>query len=133
VITVALDIEPRGKGRPRFGNGRTFTDAKTVAYETALKFAAMAAMSGRPKMEGALHVHVTANMPIPASWSNGKQQMALQGTVRPTSKPDGDNILKAATDALNKVVWNDDAQIVEATIVKQYAARPSLVIVARPA
>lgn len=132
MITFRVDIEPRGKGRPRFGNGRTFTDAKTRAYEAALGLAAKVAMAGRPMLEGPLHVHLTAFLPIPQSWSLGKQNMAIQGAIKPTSKPDADNLLKGC-DAFNGIVWKDDAQIVEATVEKRYSTSPSLVVIARPA
>lgn len=132
MITLRIDIEPRGKGRPRFGNGRTFTDSKTRAYENRLQSEARLAMAGKPKLEGPLHVHVTAFMPIPKSWSVGKQMTAIQGAIRPTTKPDADNLLKTL-DAFNGVLWDDDAQIVEATVVKRYSSSPALVVVARAA
>lgn len=133
MITLRIDIEPRGKGRPRFGKGRTFTDAKTRAYESRIQGEARLAMTGHRRLDGPVHVHVTAFMPIPKSWSIGKQQMAIQGALRPTSKPDGDNLLKAACDPLNGIVWDDDAQIVEATVIKRYSSSPALVVVARAA
>jgi Holliday junction resolvase RusA-like endonuclease len=124
-VTFRIDIEPRGKGRPRFGNGRTFTDPKTKAYETAIGFAARAAMGGKPPMNGPIHLHVTAFMPMP-------KKMPPERRGRPTTTPDADNLLKALSDACNKIVWHDDAQIVEATILKQYSTAPALVVVARP-
>jgi Holliday junction resolvase RusA-like endonuclease len=126
MITFRIDIEPRGKGRPRFGNGRTFTDPKTRAYETAIGFAARVAMAGRAALEGPVHLHVTAFMPMP-------KKMPADRRGAPTTKPDADNILKALADSCNGIVWKDDAQIVEATIVKQYSTAPALVVVARPA
>ncbi len=132
MITLRIDIEPRGKGRPRFGNGRTFTDPKTRAYESRLQSEARLLMAGKPKLEGPLSVHVTAFMPIPKSWSAGKQMTAIQGAIRPTTKPDADNLLKTL-DAFNGVLWEDDAQIVEATVVKRYSSSPALVVIARAA
>ena len=51
--------------------------------------------------------------------------------MRPTGKPDASNILKAAEDACNKIVYHDDAQIVQAYAVKRYGAVPGLEIVVR--
>ena len=70
-------------------------------------------------------------MPIPKSWSKTKQQDALMHRVRPTTKPDADNVLKQL-DALNEVCWRDDSQIVEATVRKFYSDRPRLVITILP-
>jgi Holliday junction resolvase RusA-like endonuclease len=45
----------------------------------------------------------------------------LHGLLKPTGKPDADNIAKIVGDALNGVVWVDDSQIVLLTIRKMYA------------
>jgi len=55
----------------------------------------------------------------------------LEGRVLPTSKPDGDNNLKLVQDALNEIVWRDDAQVVDARVIKRYAAEPALRIQVR--
>jgi Holliday junction resolvase RusA-like endonuclease len=41
-------------------------------------------------------------------------------------KPDIDNIYKQAADACKALVFNDDKQIVFATMSKNYSERPSL-------
>jgi Holliday junction resolvase RusA-like endonuclease len=135
VITVVLHGEPRGKGRPRsamvrprFGKSfiRVHTDEETEAYEKALKLTAKVAMgAGRRPLEGPLDVVVTAVMPIPNSWSRKKREAALAGQFRPTVSPDWDNFGKV-TDALNKVVWLDDSQVVRGTVIKVYGERPLL-------
>lgn len=38
-----------------------------------------------------------------------------------TVKPDLDNLIKAVTDPMNKIVWNDDAQILKFEVAKNYA------------
>ena len=50
---------------------------------------------------------------------------ALRGDGRPwrTSRPDADNVAKAALDAGNGVLWLDDGQVVVLTVRKQYAGR----------
>lgn len=45
----------------------------------------------------------------------------LSGEIRPTKKPDTDNIAKAICDALNGVAYRDDAQICCLTVQKQYS------------
>lgn len=134
VVTIVMTGAPRGKGRPRFariGAGvRAYTDAETEAYEGAIKAHARVAMAGRAPFRYAVRVDICAHMPIPPSWPFKKREAARAGRIRPTGKPDGDNIAKAIYDALNKVVWDDDAQIVHAVIVKRYSETPKLVIVA---
>ena len=133
-IVIRLAGEPEGKGRARFSRktGRAFTPAKTRSYEGALRLAAQDVMGERDPLEEAVFVTVTAGMPVPASWSEKKRQMALAGLVWPTSRPDADNFAKCC-DALNEIVFRDDKQIVALTVVKTYSARPELLIVVRPA
>ena len=129
---------PVPKGRPRFryvppgANGRAgfvhvYTPKDTEVYETALKWRGKAAMRGRPVLEGALAVRVFAMMPVPASWSNKARDAALSGLTFPAKKPDADNILKML-DALNGIVFVDDAQIVRSLIIKEYAESPGLIV-----
>jgi Holliday junction resolvase RusA-like endonuclease len=65
---------------------------------------------------------------IPQSWSQKKQRMALAGEVRPTGKPDADNVLKAMCDGMNGVVWRDDAQAVEVSVSKRYGPTPGVTV-----
>lgn len=126
-ITIILAGEPRGKGRPRFGNGRSYTDAKTQHYEAALRIAAMDAMGARRPISGPVSVNIEARVPVPESWSRKKRTSAISGEIAPTTKPDIDNIVKT-WDALNNVVFMDDKQIVEATVRKIYHEKPALII-----
>lgn len=126
-VTIVLTGPPKGKERPRFGRGRAYTAPATRAYEEALAWAGKASMGGRPPLAGALSVQVTAFMDIPPSWPQWKREDARNNTLRPTGKPDCDNILKVL-DALNGIVWGDDAQIVGAWVRKMYDPTPRLVI-----
>jgi Holliday junction resolvase RusA-like endonuclease len=62
---------------------------------------------------------------VPQSWSAKKRAAALAGAIRPAKRPDLDNIAKML-DALNEVVWRDDAQVVSGLIEKLYSDRPRL-------
>lgn len=132
MIRIVLPGEPRGKGRPRFSRGKnnqpvTYTDDKTRSYEGALRWTAAAEMRGRAPLTGPLAVAVTARLPIPKSFSRKKHADAAAGLILPIVKPDFDNIAKVL-DALNKVVWIDDAQVARFRIDKLYCDIPSLEI-----
>lgn len=119
-VFVHLAGEPIGKGRPRFGNGRTYTPPATVAYEYALKTEAAITMKKvrlKP-FEGPVEVSVVAKFGIPKSWSKSRRAEAFHHIGR----PDCDNVLKVVLDALNGVVWLDDAQVCDAIIAKRYDA-----------
>ncbi|HVN82286.1 MAG TPA: RusA family crossover junction endodeoxyribonuclease [Terriglobia bacterium] len=128
---------PRGKGRPRFrivGKGKkrfvqTYTDAETRKYEDRLRQEASLKMMGIPPSDVPLEVRIEAYMPVPDSWPSRKKLDAIAGKIVPATKPDSDNVVKAILDSFNRVVWKDDAQIVNFYITKRYSERPRLRIV----
>lgn len=132
-IVIELPGEPCGKERPRLGkHGNVYTPSKTAAYERSLGWAAKIAMKGQKPLLGPLMVTVTAFMGIPPSWPHSARMTALGGLIRPTRKPDWDNVGKIAADALNGIAYVDDSQIVTATVSKVYAATPALRIEIEP-
>ncbi len=52
----------------------------------------------------------------------------LENVIRPTKKPDADNILKIIADSLNGVAYYDDSQIVTGTVRKYYGETPKVYI-----
>lgn len=48
--------------------------------------------------------------------------------IRPTKKPDTDNVLKVIADSLNQIAYKDDAQVVDASVRKFYSRNPRTVV-----
>lgn len=124
--------EPVAKGRPKFttqgGYVKAITPAKTANYETLVKLAYRQECPGAeiyPK-DVPLTVHVIAYFTIPKSASKKKSLDMQCGYIRPTKKPDCDNIGKIICDALNGVAFYDDSQIVELTVNKYYSNTPEV-------
>ena len=69
-------------------------------------------------------MEITAFYSIPKSTSKKRAALMRDGLLRPTKKPDYDNVAKVICDALNKIAYCDDAQIVEAAFAKFYADEP---------
>lgn len=140
-VTAPLDFtvpgQPYGKGRARAtivrGKARLFTPEKTASYESLVALSAQQAMAGRPLFSGAVEVAMLICCQIPASWSGRKQQLAREGAIRPTTKPDIDNVEKAIFDGINGVVWKDDVQVVDVRKRKIYADTPRVVVTIWPA
>lgn len=139
VIRITVPGEPVAKGRARsrivtLGDGRQFvnhyTPKKTESEEGVIRYLAREAMAERPLMTGPLEILICAYRPIPSSWSNKKISRAVKGEIFPTTKPDYDNYAKIQ-DALNKVVWVDDSQIVDAHVYKRYSPRPRLTVIVK--
>lgn len=127
-LTFIVPGQPVAKGRPKFsrqgGFVRAYTPEKTVAYETLVKLAAGEAMAGHPPMRGALSLMLRLYVQIPKSTTKRDRERIAVGEFLPTKKPDLDNVLKAIADAMNGIVYDDDAQIVTVTVVKQYSETP---------
>ena len=130
-MIVSFDIPgpPVGKGRPRVasrgGHARLYTPEKTASYESLVALAARAVAPAQ-MLDQAVGVVLDIRVPIPASWSKKKQAQALAGLLRPTTKPDIDNVEKAVFDGLNGVLWRDDVLVVEVTKRKRYDALPGV-------
>lgn len=132
-VTIVIPGDPQGKGRPRFhGRSGVYTPAKTADYEAMIRILARASMRGREALTGPLHVDLRAVMPIPKSWSQGLRSAAITGDIRPTSKPDIDNIIKAVSDGMNKIVYADDAAIASVSASKVYGENPFVVVTVKP-
>lgn len=135
-IIIVIDGTPIAKGRPKHRiitkGGKSFTQTytpkKTRGYENKIKDAASFAMRGLPLIEGAVAVRVNVYRAIPTAWSKKNIAEALAGNIRPTTKPDIDNHVKAAFDGLNMIVIKDDSQIVSLNSRKYYSDKPRLEI-----
>jgi len=124
VVTFTVDGDPVPKGRPRFARRgqfvQTYTDAKTIDYETQVAMRARHAIGSTKPLEGALSVFLYLRYTVPASYSKKRKEACLKGVEYP-KRIDIDNVYKSVTDAMNGIVYVDDSQIVEAHIKKVYA------------
>lgn len=128
IYSFTVHGEPRGQGRPRFartGSGvRTYTDSETKGYQMLVR--SMAAIARVREIEGPVAISIVACFEIPKSASKSRQAEMRAGLVRPTKRPDMDNIAKAILDALNGVAFKDDAQVCELSVSKVWADEPSV-------
>jgi Holliday junction resolvase RusA-like endonuclease len=118
--------EPMGKGRPRFAKRGNFvaayTPEKTVNYETLIK---LTYQQEQGKLhEGEVQMSISAYYTIPKSTSKKRSLEMLNKTIRPTKKPDIDNVIKIIADSLNGIAYHDDTQIVSIHAYKYYAEIP---------
>lgn len=121
-VSFIIPGEPVGKGRPRFTKtGRTYTPEATANYETLVKWSFQAAEHKTVWHDAPLRLTVDAYFKQPQAGSRLKHEAMNRGEIRPTKKPDADNILKIIADALNGIAYHDDAQIVETIVRKWYA------------
>lgn len=119
-FSLFIPGKPRGKGRPRHGNGRTFTDAATQQAEGDIFSCWLE--HGSPRLaEGDIELRVTLVVERPKSHYRKNGTLSAEGERHPrpsTVKPDVDNALKLVMDALNTRAWTDDVRVVSAMIVR---------------
>ncbi len=113
------------KARPRvffnkhIGRVMAYTPKKTMGYEEHIRCCVPPGI-----FTGPIVVSIWAYRSIPKSMSKKLRKEAIDGTLRPTTKPDLDNITKSVLDALNKISFNDDSQIVSLHLHKFYSEEP---------
>ena len=119
--------EPCGKGRPRFSRklGKAYTPDKTAMYENLVKVEYQSQCKAYKFPDGAmLDMRILAYYGIPKSESKKKKALMRRNAIRPTKRPDFDNVAKLVADALNQVAYRDDTQIVDCQVRKFYSDEP---------
>lgn len=133
IITFTIPGKPGAKGRPRFRSigkfVQTYTPKDTVNYENLVKLyymeaAANAGIDMNTIPKGMFEIYITAWFDIPVSKPMAWKKLVLQGAIRPTSKPDWDNIGKVVCDSLNGIAWKDDSYIVDGRVKKGFSEVP---------
>jgi len=132
-VVFTVPGEPQGKGRPRFSKRGSFvkvtTPYETVVYENLIRVEYQRQVGIR-RFEDSdmLDLRILAYYAIPESASKKKKKAMEAAEVRPTKKPDADNVLKIVADSLNQLAYRDDAQVVDTQIHKFYSHQPRLEI-----
>ena len=137
MITLVVPGQPMGKQRARTRTVNTkagksfvmsYTPKKTLNYETYIKELFVIKYPGFIIMEDAISVDVMAYLIIPMSKSKKQKEAMLNGDIFPTTRPDGDNILKVCLDALQGICFKNDSQIIRGSFKKIYSNQPRVII-----
>lgn len=126
---VSFEIygEPFGKGRPRFarrGNFvSTYTDQKTASYENLVKLSYKEQVGNFYfDVDKPLKVIIVCHFSRPKNIAKKNLHLYNDNKIRPTKKPDTDNIAKVVLDSLNKIAFDDDKQVVELSVYKYFVS-----------
>jgi len=127
--TFEIPGKPFGKQRPRFTRtGRAYTPKETIAHEEAIR---MIAKPKFPKpITGPARLTVWATFKPARSWTKKKTAEHL-GRWH-TMTPDGDNIVKAVSDALNGIAYQDDSQVAVMVCHKLWGPVAKTVVTVEP-
>lgn len=127
-IYFIVDGKVQPKQRPKVyrnkytGQVHATTPKKTVEYEEKVKASFYEACDGEKFfLTDAVQMVVNVYVAIPKSTPKKTREKMLTGELKPITRTgDLDNLLKAISDALNGVAYDDDSQIIDATIRKFY-------------
>ncbi len=114
----------QAKQRPRMGrSGIVYTPKETLVYENYVKmcYSDYAKQFGWLPYENQVRAEIEVLVAVPKSDSKTKKKAKIEGMIRPTVKPDCDNLAKSILDSLNKLAYHDDRQVVELFVKKYYA------------
>lgn len=131
-IKLEFDVKPMAKQSFRTTrSGQKYLDPSVIKYRKAIRNMAIAQMRNQKaeKIEGAVNMNIIYAFRRPQSLSK-KERSEIDGgkTVPKTTKPDIDNLTKAILDALNGIVWKDDAQVAQINIQKIWSAKDQIEI-----
>lgn len=123
-MNIEIHQEPVAKGRPRFrvmGKYVTaYTPAKTKNTERLVIEEIKNQFKEEP-YECPLAVWITFYFVIPKSYTKKKRKEIQDRNYIHISKPDCDNLAKLYLDAMNGIVYHDDAQIQQLHLRKFYS------------
>lgn len=133
--TILFEImgEPVAQGRPRAGKsfaGKTvlIDPAKSRDFKQYVRIVA-AQHAPNKLITGPIHLNMDFYRATPKKYqTKPKQALIESGQILPISKPDLDNLAKGVKDGLNKVIWQDDSQVVSMNVRKFYSMTPKVVV-----
>jgi Holliday junction resolvase RusA-like endonuclease len=130
LVKFIIPGEPQPKQRPRvLKSGHAYTPKETVNYEKLVR-KCYNNIYKDIKLNGALQMKVITYFAIPKSEKKINKEKMLLGEIRPIKRlGDWDNLGKIVSDALNEVAYDDDSQIVEATVTKWYSDNPRMEVI----
>lgn len=125
-IYFSVEGEPFAKQRPRAARkGRfitIYTPKPTKDYEAKVRSSYKEIYQNQRQLTGPLIAKVGAVFAAPKSISKKKKELLELGQPH-IKKPDCDNIGKVCLDALNGIVYEDDAIIDTLIITKRYGKK----------
>jgi len=129
-IKLEFDVKPMAKQSFRTTRtGNKYLDASVIKYRKAIRNMAISQMRNQKaeRIEGAVNMNIIYAFRRPKSLSK-KERNEIDGgkNIPKTTKPDIDNLTKAILDALNGIVWKDDAQVAQINIQKIWSAKDQI-------
>ena len=129
IINFTIPGEPKSKLRYRTTKqGFTYNPKQNIEYENWVK-QCYCIKHNQKFLQGQIKVVIKAYFTIPKSTSKKKRMEMIEGKIRPTKKPDTDNLAKIILDSLNTIAFHDDKQIVDLSVEKYYSEESRIEVI----
>jgi Holliday junction resolvase RusA-like endonuclease len=116
MIAFQIPGEPVAFARSGGNGAIRFTPKRQRDFMALVQLAASKVMENQEPFAGPVEMVVRAVYLVPRSWPKKRADAAWWRTA----KPDADNLAKIISDAINTIVFVDDAQIASLTVQKIY-------------
>lgn len=128
MIQFTIPGAVQAQERPRFsrvGKGvRTIDPPKSRSYKEVVKLVAWQHKPQEPILEP-IRLEVDVYLMPPKKYhTKPKQTLIASGELRPTTKPDIENLLKGIMDGMTGIIYRDDSLVVELVARKFYDLTP---------
>ena len=121
--------KPFGKARHRTGRYGAYNPASNVEHEKRIREAYLEARGILDPTDAPVGVCIEAFFEIPKTAIRKRKPSLIEPGDVYMGKPGGDNILKSVKDALNKVAYLDDKQVVQEVCTRRYGNEAKMIIV----
>lgn len=124
---LVINQKPRGQGRPRF-TSKPYPHAYESVADKKYKKEIVKTFNEQLKqgnviilddVKKPLEVLILAYLPIPKSVTKTQRKLIDEGKIKPSKKPDADNIAKIVIDALTGLAWIADDKSINSLYVRK--------------
>ena len=126
-LEIILDIIPEATPRPRLGRNNFYvknaSDNNKYIQLLVSKYSDLKGL-----VDTACSIKINNYFPIPKSFNKVDVLLCEMGIIRPTGKPDWDNLGKTYSDIIQPWIIKDDALIVDGESHKYYSLKPRVEI-----
>lgn len=117
--------DPIPQKQTLFGQGRAYDPSKK--HREGIQWQVRSYAPAFP-LKCAVQVDITFYFSVPKSTSGIRRRQMLNGIIHHIKKPDADNCAYLITNALKKIFYEDDSQIIDQSIHKRYGEIPKTVV-----
>lgn len=123
VLEMTIPGKLKAKQRARTTKtGHTYTPRDTVVAEAYIREHFSNHFPAHKPLEGPVSIEIEVYRVPPQSWAKWRREAALNGTYLDAMGADLDNKVKTVMDALNRVAFIDDSQVIHVTARKCFDA-----------